>query len=424
MSKIKWVLGGGVVVVATLAGANFDADQSLKNYYQDQKSSQDLLQMKYEHFNMGLLSGSADWTMSVLLDPCQPTHALILKGQDKIHRSLSGYRIESILHLDAAQKKDLEKLYQKPIVISTNITWLGNIKSTLKFPEMNYQQDGMTIHSTTGEIKIGSKKVQDQFKIVDFSSHLEKINLQQANLKFSAQNFRIKSNQSAINTVVLEDGYSALDVGEIQLFMGEKNSLNLHLKDLAWRTETKLQKSTVNFISQIQLSHLQAGQRNFQDMKLNFDIMDLNQKKLQNLFDRYDQLVRECQPSININEEIQKDVFALLNHGFTFKSEGNQIKSGQAIAKLNVDGRMLPAHHSNQKAFIEAMPHLFEYKMNADIDKNMLKTFKPEATAAEIDAMANELVQNMQAQRKGDRIHISMQYQQGEKKFMKEIPKN
>ena len=54
MSKIKWVLGG-VVVVATIAGANFYADQSLKNYYQGQKNSQDLLQMKYEDFIMGLL---------------------------------------------------------------------------------------------------------------------------------------------------------------------------------------------------------------------------------------------------------------------------------------------------------------------------------------------------------------------------------
>ena len=64
MSKLKWGLASLVVVVGGVAGANFYADHQLKQYYQTPSVNKNMLKVKYDHVQMGLWSGSVDWTLT------------------------------------------------------------------------------------------------------------------------------------------------------------------------------------------------------------------------------------------------------------------------------------------------------------------------------------------------------------------------
>ena len=422
MSKLKWGLASLVVVVGGVAGANFYADHQLKQYYQTPSVNKNMLKVKYDHVQMGFWSGSADWTLTAMLDPCLPNKTLTLKGQDQIHRSWAGYKIESHLKLEPEAQKVWQTFYQQPLKINTKINWMGKMNSHIEIPELNYQEGAMRFNVAASELQLQAKNSQKQFKLIDLSLTMPKLEFVERQQQFSMQDFTLHTNQG-LNGTQLEDGYMKMNIQKIHAAQAHGALQQMSLQGLAVNTETKLDKNRVSVSNQIAFKQLQTPKGNFQDLQMNFALTDINQENLQRLFTHYDQMMQTCQADQQYYASVEKDVLAILNQGFKFKSEGNQVKSGTAIAKVNLQGQMLPAHHLSFKGFTEMLPNLMEYRVNIEADKHIFKVFKPQATAAELDEMVYQLVQTMQAQRKGDFFHISMQYKNGQKTFMKEISK-
>ena len=86
MSKIIWAAGSIMAVAATAAGANWYADQKLAAYYAQEQHSvaDDEVKIQYSNFKMGALQGTADWVMTLALDPCKANDVLVLQGQEKL----------------------------------------------------------------------------------------------------------------------------------------------------------------------------------------------------------------------------------------------------------------------------------------------------------------------------------------------------
>ena len=62
MSKIIWVIGSVITVVASAVSANWYADQKISTYYEQAQLTQtsDDLKIQYSNFNMNTFSGSED----------------------------------------------------------------------------------------------------------------------------------------------------------------------------------------------------------------------------------------------------------------------------------------------------------------------------------------------------------------------------
>ena len=100
-------IAGLLVLGGTAVGGSLYADQQLT----DKAYSPELMQRSFglanfqAQTNLGILSGSAQWQGDLVFDPCQPGDKVTIRGNDTIHRSLSGYRIDSKIYIVSDSKQ-------------------------------------------------------------------------------------------------------------------------------------------------------------------------------------------------------------------------------------------------------------------------------------------------------------------------------
>ena len=131
MSKIIWVIGSVITVVASAVSANWYADQKISTYYEQAQLTQtsDDLKIQYSNFNMNTFSGSADWVMTLALDPCKANDVLVLEGRDKIQKNWKGYQIDSTYVFKSGNEK-AKMFLRGEQQANTQINWLLNMLKT------------------------------------------------------------------------------------------------------------------------------------------------------------------------------------------------------------------------------------------------------------------------------------------------------
>jgi hypothetical protein len=424
MSKLMWGLGGLVVLATAAIGGNLYADKSLDLYYQ-QNQKTNLVSIQYKNFNMGAMQGSADWAAQLSFDPCKPKDVLMLTGKDEIKRSWNGYHIESKINLQQGSEV-FQKILKQPLTAQTKIDWLGVVHSSLTTPvfEKNDADTQTRIDSMT--FKVDAKSKDDQLKILNAKLEIPNMTVSDKLGHLEMREVELETTQGLSST--LDEGRTQLNIASIK--RTDRNVQQFgsgEFKDFALMMNTGIDQHTVNFDTQLNIKEVVMHKiPTLQKLQMNFNLKALNKQKVQAFFDLLEKNSEVCVAKEELTPELANRFLSIVNEGFAFESQNNQINLGEGFAKASLSGKVMPGHQSSFASLVKMAPSLVEYQANIEYDKQIMKTLMSNymqqggkaLSDQELEQMLNGMQQAVQAKRKGDVLKIGIEYKYGEKKFL------
>ena len=424
MSKLIWGLGGLVVLATVAIGGNLYADKSLDLYYQ-QNQKNNLVSIQYKNFNMGAMQGSADWAAQLSFDPCKPKDVLMLTGKDEIKRSWDGYHIESKINLQQGSEV-FQKILKQPLTAQTKIDWLGVVHSSLTTPvfEKNDADTQTRIDSMT--FKVDAKSKDDQLKILNAKLEIPNMTVSDKLGHLEMREVELETTQGLSST--LDEGKTQLNIASIK--RTDRNVQQFgsgEFKDFALMMNTGIDQHTVNFDTQLNIKEVVMHKiPTLQKLQMNFNLKALNKQKVQAFFDLLEKNSEVCVAKEELTPELANSLLSIVNEGFSFESQNNQINLGEGFAKASLSGKVMPGHQSSFASLVKMAPSLVEYQANVEYDKQIMKTLMSNymqqggktLSDQELEQMLNGMQQAVQAKRKGDVLKIGIEYKYGEKKFL------
>lgn len=424
MSKLTWGVGSIVVLATAVIGGNLYADKSLTSYYQQYQKS-NFMSIQYKNFNMGAMQGSADWTAEFTLDPCKPKDVLILSGTDAIKRSWNGYHIESLIHLKQGNGV-FQALMKQPLTAQTKIDWLGRMRTSLVTPVYEKNEAEIQTRIDPMTFTMLAKSKDDRFDVLNVKFQIPNMTVNDKLGQMQMRDLEFESNQG-LNTA-LNEGETRLNIASIQ--RTDRNVQQFgsgELKGFALRVNTQLDKTKVGFDTQVKIDEMTMYKTpSFHDFEMNFKLAALNRQKVQNFFDLLEKSSAACIAKEELNQDVVSSFLAIVNDGFAFESQNNQIKVGEGYAKASLTGKVMPGHQSSFESLLKMAPNLVEYQANLEYDKQIMKTIMKNylqqggktLSDQELEQMLNGMQQTLQAKREGDILKVGIEYKYGEKKFL------
>ena len=424
MSKLIWGLGSLVVLATAAIGGNLYADKSLHLYYQ-QNQKTNLVSIQYKNFNMGAMQGSADWAAQLSFDPCKPKDVLMLTGKDEIKRSWDGYHIESKINLQQGSEV-FQKILKQPLTAQTKIDWLGVVHSSLTTPvfEKNDADTQTRIDSMT--FKVDAKSKDDQLKILNAKLEIPNMTVSDKLGHLEMREVELETTQGLSS--ILDEGKTQLNIASIK--RTDRNVQQFgsgEFKDFALMMNTGIDQHTVNFDTQLNIKEVVMHKiPTLQKLQMNFNLKALNKQKVQTFFDLLEKNSEVCVAKEELTPELANHLLSIVNEGFAFESQNNQINLGEGFAKASLSGKVMPGHQSSFASLVKMAPSLVEYQANVEYDKQIMKTLMSNymqqggktLSDQELEQMLNGMQQAVQAKRKGDVLKIGIEYKYGEKKFL------
>ena len=424
MSKLIWGLGSLAVLATAAIGGNLYADKSLDLYYQ-QNQKNNLVSIQYKNFNMGAMQGSADWAAQLSFDPCKPKDVLMLTGKDEIKRSWNGYHIESKINLQQGSEV-FQKILKQPLTAQTKIDWLGVVHSSLTTPvfEKNDADTQTRIDSMT--FKVDAKSKDDQLKILNAKLEIPNMTVSDKLGHLEMREVELETTQGLSST--LDEGRTQLNIASIK--RTDRNVQQFgsgEFKDFALMMNTGIDQHTVNFDTQLNIKEVVMHKiPTLQKLQMNFNLKALNKQKVQAFFDLLEKNSEVCVAKEELTPELANSLLSIVNEGFSFESQNNQINLGEGFAKASLSGKVMPGHQSSFASLVKMAPSLVEYQANVEYDKQIMKTLMSNymqqggktLSDQELEQMLNGMQQAVQAKRKGDVLKIGIEYKYGEKKFL------
>lgn len=424
MSKIVW----GGMSVAVLAGAaaagNLYADKSLREHYQQNLNPAPNISVQYTDYDMGTLTGTAKWKMTIISDPCNAKEKLVFHGQDQIQRTWKGYQIDSKMNLEQGQSQ-FSEFFQQPLNMTTQVNWLGVSTTKLSIPAIEKKEAGFEAKFSPMQIEFQAKQSQGKQKIVNMSFDVPQLTVRDQFGHLQVKGMQFKTNQ-ALNAQSLESGYFQFSIAEMQR-QDPKAVGSGKMKDFSWRMDTQLHERTVDIYSKFKIAEL--GLNNvpaMQDLQFNWDVKDLQRTKMQTFFDIIQKQSNSCLEAENFKKEVQQALVAVINEGFQFESKNNQLKLGTGSIRADLVGKVMPGHQTTVEGLAKMFPSLLEVQTDVSFNKQVVKTIMNNYMNAagksisdqELEHMLSAMQSNQQIQRDGDEFKLSMHYQYGEKKFL------
>ena len=424
MSKLIWGLGSLVVLATAAIGGNLYADKSLHLYYQ-QNQKTNLVSIQYKNFNMGAMQGSADWAAQLSFDPCKPKDVLMLTGKDEIKRSWNGYHIESKINLQQGSEV-FQKILKQPLTAQTKIDWLGVVHSSLTTPVFEKNDADIQTRIDSMTFKVDAKSKDDQLKILNAKLEIPNMTVSDKLGHLEMREVELETTQGLSST--LDEGKTQLNIASIK--RTDRNVQQFgsgEFKDFALMMNTGIDQHTVNFDTQLNIKEVVMHKiPTLQKLQMNFNLKVLNKQKVQAFFNLLEKNSEVCVAKEELTPELANRLLSIVNEGFAFESQNNQINLGEGFAKASLSGKVMPGHQSSFASLVKMAPSLVEYQANVEYDKQIMKTLMSNymqqggkaLSDQELEQMLNGMQQAVQAKRKGDVLKIGIEYKYGEKKFL------
>lgn len=424
MSKLIWGLGGLIVFATAAVGGNLYADKSLNSYYQ-QNQKTNSVSIQYKNFNMGAMQGSADWAAQFIFDPCKPKDVLRLTGTDKIKRSWNGYHIESKINLQQGNEV-FQKMLNQPLTAQTKIDWLGVVHSSLTTPVFEKNNEDIQARIDPMTFKMDAKSKGDQLKILNAKLQIPNMTVSDKLGHLEIREVEFETTQGLNST--FDEGETRLNIASIK--RTDRNMQQFgsgEFKDFALLMNTDIDKHKVNFDTQLNIKEVVMHKiPTFQKLQMNFNLKALNKQKIQAFFDLLEKNSEVCIVKDEFSKELADSFLSIINEGFTFESQDNQINLGEGYAKASLSGKVMPGHQTSFTSLVKMAPSLIEYQANIEYDKQIMKTLlgnylqqgSKTLSDQELEHMLNSMQQAVQAKREGDVLKIGVEYKYGEKKFL------
>ncbi|NNG83029.1 DUF945 family protein [Acinetobacter sp. ANC 5378] len=400
------------------------ADKSLNSYYQ-QNQKTNLVSIQYKNFNMGAMQGSADWVAQLSFDPCKPKDVLMLTGTDEIKRSWNGYHIESKINLQQGNEV-FQKILKQPLTAQTKIDWLGVVHSSLT--TLVFEKNDADIQTRIDSMifKMDAKSTGDQLEILNAKLQIPNMTVSDKFGHVQIREVEFETTQGLNSS--FDEGKTRLNIASIK--RTDRNVQQFgsgEFKDFTLLMNTGIDKHTVNFDTQLNIKEVVMHKiPTFQKLQMNFNLKALNKQKVQAFFDLLEKNSEVCIAKEQLSQELADHLLSIVNEGFTFESQNNQIKLGEGYAKTSLSGKVMPGHQSSFASLVKMAPSLVEYQANIEYDKQIMKTLMSNylqqdgkiLSDQELEQMLNGMQQAMQAKRDGDVLKVGIEYKYGEKKFL------
>ena len=374
---------------------------------------------------MGAMQGSADWASQLSFDPCKPKDVLMLTGKDEIKRSWNGYHIESKINLQQGSEV-FQKILKQPLTAQTKIDWLGVVHSSLTTPVFEKNDADIQTRIDSMTFKVDAKSKDDQLKILNAKLEIPNMTVSDKLGHLEMREVELETTQGLSST--LDEGKTQLNIASIK--RTDRNVQQFgsgEFKDFALLMNTGIDQHTVNFDTQLNIKEVVMHKiPTLQKLQMNFNLKVLNKQKVQAFFNLLEKNSEVCVAKEELTPELANSILSIVNEGFSFESQNNQINLGEGFAKASLSGKVMPGHQSSFASLVKMAPSLVEYQANVEYDKQIMKTLMSNymqqggkaLSDQELEQMLNGMQQAVQAKRKGDVLKIGIEYKYGEKKFL------
>lgn len=425
MSKI--ILGAGclLALAASGAGANWYADKKLADYYEHAEISKALeeLEVRYSNIQLGMMKGSADWEITLILDPCKPKDVIVLQGQDQIQKKWNGYNIESSFKVKSGSEK-IKAALKGEQHIQTHINWMGKTKSTVHLPRIDTQNQGVHMRLEPSLISIYSESAaQDESEVSKVVFELPALTVTEGQIQILAQNIKLDSNQG-LGEKEIRDGHTHFSIGAFQRI---DKQFSGKFKNFEMLMNTEVKDSRVTLDGSFKIGELTLPSTPLiKDMTINLALSNIKTQDLNSLSAVWDKSQNSCESSELMQADVSQAFLNLVNEGMEFKSE-NQLSMSDGTASAKLEGKLMPGHQGSLSAFAKMLPNLLSFKANLAFDKNIYRTVMNSYAQASTGKMLTEpdieqafssLEASGQAKRDGDQLKMLLEYQFGQKQFL------
>ncbi|OTG90770.1 DUF945 family protein [Acinetobacter sp. ANC 3813] len=425
MSKI--ILGAGclLALAASGAGANWYADKKLADYYEHAEISKALeeLEVRYSNIQLGMMKGSADWEITLILDPCKPKDVIVLQGKDQIQKKWNGYNIESSFKVKSGSEK-IKAALKGEQHIQTHINWMGKTKSTVHLPRIDTQNQGVHMRLEPSLISIYSESAaQDESEVSKVVFELPALTVTEGQIQILAQNIKLDSNQG-LGEKEIRDGHTHFSIGAFQRI---DKQFSGKFKNFEMLMNTEVKDSRVTLDGSFKIGELTLPSTPLiKDMTINLALSNIKTQDLNSLSAVWDKSQNSCESSELMQADVSQAFLNLVNEGMEFKSE-NQLSMSDGTASAKLEGKLMPGHQGSLSAFAKMLPNLLSFKANLAFDKNIYRTVMNSYAQASTGKMLTEpdieqafssLEASGQAKRDGDQLKMLLEYQFGQKQFL------
>lgn len=425
---IKYWLGGIVGIgAAGLVGANLYADQQLKDFYQPKEANSKFFQVTTNSLNLGAFSGEADYTLSIIPDPCNPKDKLDLHIQDKISRQLNGYKIESTLVLPTELEKSLQPYFadQAPVAASSHVSWLGNIDVKITSPAINYKKDNEYLQSKGAVLEFATQR-KDLKMLKDVHFVMPSFVARNDKSYLALDQLELKADQMHYSKI-LPKSSSTLTLNQFKLNTYDKVPIDINMQQFNLASESKISDKQFSIHNEFRIAKFKLP--NSDDagrVDLNFDVKNLDAEKLQVLLDELDNYGEQCNATAQSEEKMQHAVLALLEQGFKFESKDNAIVLGDTRLNAHLDGALTQAKYQDMDALAKNIANNVQLSGQMDSSKafvrETLKMIPVLASQADNERVVDELLRGFQMQGflkvEGDKLSSKFEYKAGKPRFI------
>ena len=414
-------IAGLLVLGGTAVGGSLYADQQLT----DKAYSPELMQRSFglanfqAQTNLGILSGSAQWQGDLVFDPCQPGDKITIRGNDTIHRSLSGYRIDRKIYL-VSNTPELHTYFLEGFLLNArrHISWGGNVQTSFNLPGRTVQKDGNTLtwQDISGQVSL--HKENNELIPTELQFSIPAIELKSGQTSFSLQNLSHRSQNSFLGHGKLRPGNSETTLAALTFISSPGNSIifsqiktngtqSINGQITAWGSNSHIQR--------IDITQSAGNKHSIEGLQLNSSVNGLNTQAMQSFSDLLSRQRSVCIPRDELKTKLSEIATTMLNSGLSIQAQGNQIKLDGFPLTADAELILPPGQYGNiENIRPEALVQNLQYRADIRIHQGFIqaagRTFADwsNRSYSEEDTrqIINKLLQRPEAKQEGDTIRL------------------
>jgi len=420
----KTIIGsivGLIILGGAAAGGSLYADQQLT----DNAYSPELMQRSFglanfqAQTNLGILSGSAQWQGDLVFDPCQPGDKITIRGNDTIHRSLSGYRIDSKIYI-VSNSPELHTYFPEGFLLNArrHIGWGGNVQTSFNLPGRTIQKDSNTLTWQDINGQVSLHKENNELIPTEFQFTIPAIEFKSGQTSFSLQNLSHHSQNSFLGHGKLQTGSSETTLATLTFISSPGNSIvfsqikttgtqSINGQTTAWGSNF--------YIQRIDITQSAGNKHSIEGLQLNSSVNGLNTQAMQSFSDLLSRQRSVCIPRDELKTKLNDIATAMLNSGLNIQAQGNQIKLDGFPLTADAELILPPGQYGNienirPETLVQNLQHRADIRIHQGFIQAAGRTFADwsNRSYSEEDTrqIINKLLQRPEAKQEGDTIRL------------------
>ena len=375
MNKKTLIASAVGIVLVGAVGGNVVAGKKLESAYQNNFNIQDKrFKVNVAEFNMGALSGSANWTGEIAADLCQPEYRPVFRSEDTITRGLTGYTIVSKIYAKNPNSQQETYLFD----IHSKTTWSGDIDSEIIIPANTFTENNGTIAWEAISAAFTLKSGKDGRELHNLKIKIPSITFKDAQFNGAIKNASYQAD--SFNFAMLAAGKASGKIESITFSAAGDTPFEMSLSNLESSAETAIKSGKLVYTSTSKLDELSFKGMPQQNVKLeqiryNLNMKDVDAKAFEIIANLFKAQGERCVTAAESKKAAEEFVKVLLQSGGAFESKDNQIVLNGSKATMQWEGS-LPGNVVSEKMTeekIEELAKQIKAQGEVRIDKKFIR---------------------------------------------------